>query len=474
MHVIVASIDYKNAPVDLREQFAFDDEELPEALGTLREMKSILECTIVSTCNRTEVYVVADQLHTGRHFTKKFLSQWFDAPQESFSHVLNIRENDDAIVHLMRVSTGLESMVIGETQILGQVKMSFRTAQKLGATGTVFNQLFRQVITFAKKAHRETEINDKPASVSYAAVELGKQMFGDFTGKHVLIFGAGKMSELTAQHLRSNGSETITVMNRTYERAEELAGHVMGQARSMEEMENVLLDTDVLISSTGSDQYVLQPENVANIIKKRKGRPLFMVDIAVPRDIDPALGKLEDVYLYDIDDLQGIVAANMEERKTAAAKIEAMLEKEMEVFKDWLHELGVVPVISALRTKALSIQSETMNSIERKIPDLDERERKVLRKHTKSIVNQLLKEPITRAKEMAAEENREDALELFTEIFGLEEEVAEAKEAEALKILEEAQKEVQSEPEEIEDEQQASFLFQGNTDNLYYRRDATV
>ncbi|QQK80953.1 glutamyl-tRNA reductase [Salicibibacter cibi] len=474
MHIIVASIDYKNAPVDLREQFAFDDEDLPEALGTLREMKSILECTIVSTCNRTEVYAVVDQLHTGRHFTKKFLSQWFDAPQDSFSHVLNVRENDDAVVHLMRVSTGLESMVIGETQILGQVKSSFRTAQKLGATGTVFNQLFRQVITFAKRAHKETEINDTPASVSYAAVELGKQMFGDFTGKHVLVFGAGKMSELTAQHLRANGSETITVMNRTYARAEELADHVKGQARSLEEMENTLLDTDVLISSTGSDQYLLQRENVEDIIKKRRGRPLFMVDIAVPRDIDPELGKLEDVYLYDVDDLEGIVAANMAERETAAAKIEAMLKQEIEVFKNWLHELGVVPVISALRTKALSIQSETMKSIERKIPDLDERERKVLRKHTKSIVNQILKEPITRAKEMAAEENREDALALFTEIFGLEDEVAEAKEAEALKILEEAQKEAQSAPEEKQDDEQASFVMQGSSNEPYYGRDATV
>ncbi|SDI58597.1 glutamyl-tRNA reductase [Natribacillus halophilus] len=470
MHILVASIDYKNAPVDMREQFAFDDEELPEAIGVLRDMKSILECTIVSTCNRTEVYAVVDQLHTGRHFIQKFISRWFDVPKEAFMHVLNVRENDEAITHLMRVSTGLESMVLGETQILGQVKASFRTAQKLGATGTVFNQLFRQVLTFAKRAHRETQINDKPASVSYAAVELGRQMFGDFTGKHVLILGAGKMSKLTAQHLNANGSERITVMNRTYERAEELAEQVGGHTRSLEEMEKSLLEADILISSTGSDQYVLKKEQVGEIVKKRKGRPLFMVDIAVPRDLDPDLGQLEDVFLYDIDDLEGIVAANMGERRAAAAQIETMIAKEMDDFKDWLHELGVVPVISALRTKALSIQAETMKSIERKMPDLDNRERKVLRKHTKSIVNQMLKEPITRAKEMAGEENREASLALFTEIFGLEDEVAEEKEREALKLLEQAQKEAEAENEEKkQDDPQVSVPLHGA-----YGHDLTV
>ncbi|MBB6448332.1 glutamyl-tRNA reductase [Geomicrobium halophilum] len=471
MHIIVASIDYKNAPVDLREQFAFDDEDLPEALETLREMKSVLECAIISTCNRTEVYAVVDQLHTGRHFTKKFLSQWFEAPQESFSHVLNMRENDDAINHLMRVSTGLESMILGETQILGQVKASFRTAQKLGSTGTVFNQLFRQVITFAKRAHKETGINDNPASVSYAAVELGRQMFGDFAGKNVLVVGAGKMSELTAQHLNANGSESITVMNRTYERAKELAENVKGQARPIEELENSLIEADIMISSTSSDQYILEKEQLKNLIKKRKGRPLFMIDIAVPRDLDPALGALEDVYLYDVDDLEGIVAANMSERKTAAADIEEMMGAELAAFKDWIHTLGVVPVISALRTKALSIQAETMKSIERKMPDMDDRERKVLSKHTKSIVNQLLKEPITRAKEMAGEEDSEESLKLFTEIFGLEDEVADAKEAEALRLLADAEKEVDSDLEEEKkrDKKRAPAILQGA-----YAQDAPV
>ncbi|GAJ99205.1 glutamyl-tRNA reductase [Geomicrobium sp. JCM 19055] len=427
MHIIVASIDYKRAPVDLREQFAFDEEELPKALSMLRDMKSILECTIISTCNRTEIYAVVDQLHTGRHFTKKFISQWFDVQPEQFQSVLDIRENDEAIEHLLKVSTGLESMILGETQILGQVKSSFSIAQENDATGTVFNQLFKQAITFAKRAHRETSINDNPASISYAAVELAKQIFGDFTNKHILILGAGKMSELTAKHLEANGAASITVMNRTFERAESLAATMKAEAKPIEELHTYLEEVDILISSTSADQYVLTQEMVAPIMERRSTKPLFMVDIAVPRDLDPELGKLEPIYLYDIDDLEGIVAANMEDRKEAAIQIEAMMTLEIETFKNWIDQLGVVPVISALRDKALMIQAETMESIERKMPNLTDRERKVLSKHTKSIVNQLLKEPITRAKEMAGEDDREQSLSLFIEIFGLSDEVAEAK-----------------------------------------------
>ncbi|WP_158736675.1 glutamyl-tRNA reductase [Alteribacillus sp. YIM 98480] len=430
MHILAAGLDYKTTPVEIREQLAFQDDTLPDALHQLRGMKSILECTIVSTCNRTEIYAVADQLHTGRHFIKKFLSQWFDLPVDDFSSYLNIRENDAAVQHLFRVVTGLDSMVLGETQILGQVKDSFLLAQQEDATGTVFNELFKQAVTFAKKAHHETEINDNAVSVSYAAVELGKKILGDFKDKHVMVLGAGKMSELTAKHLHSNGAAEITVLNRTYAKAAELAEKFLGKAESMDHLQTSIAKADIIISSTGSGDYVINKNMVEKVLKKRKGRPLFMVDIAVPRDLDPAIDSLDNIFLYDIDDLQGIVAANLEERKQEAEKIEEMIQAELGRFKEWVHTLGVVPVISALRTKALNIQSETMESIERKLPDLSEREKKVLRKHTKSIINQMLRDPITRAKELAAEPDADETLALFTEIFALEEEVELAKEAE--------------------------------------------
>ncbi|SDH35774.1 glutamyl-tRNA reductase [Alteribacillus persepolensis] len=430
MHILAAGLDYKTTPVEIRERLAFQDDALPEALQQLRGMKSVLECTIVSTCNRTEVYAVCDQLHTGRHFIKKFLSQWFNVPVEEFNSYLNIRENDAAVQHLLRVVTGLDSMVLGETQILGQVKDSFLLAQEQGATGTVFNELLKQAVTFAKKVHHETEINDNAVSVSYAAVELGRKILGDFRDKHVMILGAGKMSELTAKHLHANGAKDVTVLNRTYAKAAELAEKFLGKAESMTELQASIQKADVVISSTGANEYVIKKDMMEHVLKKRKGRPLFMVDIAVPRDLDPGMDSLDNVFLYDIDDLQGIVAANLEERKQEAAKIEEMIQDELKRFKEWVHTLGVVPVISALRTKALNIQAETMDSIERKLPDLSEREKKVLRKHTKSIINQMLRDPITRAKELAAEPDADETLALFTEIFALEEEVELAKEAE--------------------------------------------
>jgi len=438
MHILVIGLNYKTAPVEIREKFTFQDSELPAALEKLRKMKSILECTIVSTCNRTELYVVSDQLHTGRHYTKVFLADWFDLSREQFSHYLDIREDHHAIEHLFKVTCGLDSMILGETQILGQMKESFLLAQGEGATGTIFNQLFKQAVTLAKRAHSETEIGNHAVSVSYAAVELGKNIFGDFSDKHILIIGAGKMSELTAKHLHANGAKKITVINRTKAKAAELAKRFLGQARPLEELQQAIVEADILISSTGARDYVLTADMVSPGLKRRKGRPLFMVDIAVPRDLDPALAKFDDVYLYDIDDLQGIVEANLAERKKAAEKIELLVEAEIDEFKNWLGTLGVVPVISALRTKALSVQAETMESIERKLPNLTDREKKLLNKHTKSIVNQLLRDPITRIKELAGEQDAEQTLALFTKIFALEEELElqEQREKEKMKIKE--------------------------------------
>ncbi|PRO64922.1 glutamyl-tRNA reductase [Alkalicoccus urumqiensis] len=419
MHILVTSLNYKSTPVEIREKFTFQD-DLEAALEQLRHSKSILECVLVSTCNRTELYVVADQLHTGRYYTKLFLQEWFGIPKEEFSHYLQVREDEHAIEHLFRVSCGLDSMVLGETQILGQVRESFELARKAGTTGTVFNQLFRQAVTVAKRGHSETKIGENAVSVSYAAVELGRKIFGGFEDKKVLVMGAGKMSELTARHLTSSGVSDITVMNRTKSRAAELAERFSGKAESMEALEESLQYTDILISSTGSNNYVLTRENVSSLIKKRRGRPLFLVDIAVPRDLDPELAELDDVYLYDIDDLQGIVNANLEERREEAEKIELMIEEELVAFSQWLDTLGVVPVITALRQKASSVQEETMASLERKLSDMSEREKKVIRKHMKSIINQMLRDPITALKEIPGEENPEELLEYMTKVFGLE------------------------------------------------------
>ncbi|GAJ38262.1 glutamyl-tRNA reductase [Parageobacillus sp. VR-IP] len=427
MHVVVVGINYKTAPVEIREKLTFSEPELADAMKQLQQQKSILENVIVSTCNRTEIYAVVDQLHTGRYYIKAFLADWFHIDLDTLAPYLNVLENEAAVEHLFRVASGLDSMILGETQILGQVKTSYLLAQEAGTTGTIFNHLFKQAVTFAKRAHSETEIGAHAVSVSYAAVELAKKIFGDLSSKHVLIIGAGKMGELAAQNLYGNGVKKVTVVNRTLEKAEQLAKKFSGTAKSLSELSCALLEADIVISSTGAKGYIITKEMMAPLDKMRKGRPLFMVDIAVPRDLDPALAELESIFLYDIDDLEGIVQANLAEREKAARQIGNMIGTELVAFQQWLQTLGVVPVIAALREKALAIQAETMKSIERKLPHLSERDRKVLNKHTKSIINQLLRDPILRAKELAAEPNAEEALQLFMKIFNIEDAVEEQK-----------------------------------------------
>ena len=423
MHTLVVGLNYKTAPVEIREKLSFIEQDIPNAMEALQQQKSILENVIISTCNRTEIYAVVDQLHTGRYYIKQFLANWFNIPMEQFEDHLFIREDDASLNHLFRVTAGIDSMVLGETQILGQVKKSFLQGQKIGTTGTVYNYLFKQAVTFAKRAHSETAIGENAVSVSYAAVELAKKIFGSLQNKHVAILGAGKMGELAIQNLYGNGVGKVTVINRTFEKAQNLASKFDGDAKAMNELQCTLLEADILISSTGATEYVIDYDVMKDVAKFRKGDPLFMVDIAVPRDLDPKIGDIPNVFLYDIDDLQGIVQANLAERERAANEITAMIQDEIVQFKDWFKTLGVVPVISALRKKAASIQEETMMSIENKMPDLTERERKILNKHTKSIINQLLKNPILQAKEMANANDAAKQLALFQQIFGIEDEV---------------------------------------------------
>lgn len=425
MHTLVVGLNYKTAPVEIREKLSFIEQDLPFAMQALQKEKSILENVIVSTCNRTEIYAVVDQVHTGRYYIKHFLSKWFDIPIEQFENHLFIREDDASLNHLFNVTAGIDSMVLGETQILGQVRKSFLQGQQLGTTGTVYNQLFKQAVTFAKRAHSETAIGENAVSVSYAAVELAKKIFGSLKNKHVAILGAGKMGELAIQNLYGSGVGKVTVINRTYEKAQTLATKFEGDAKRMDELQCTLLEADILISSTGATEYVIDFELMKHVANMRKGAPIFMVDIAVPRDLDPKIGELPNVFLYDIDDLQGIVNANLAEREKAAEQIKQMVTVEVAQFKDWFATLGVVPVISALRKKAARIQEETMTSIENKMPNLTERERKILNKHTKSIINQLLKEPILQAKELANASNASEQLQLFQQIFGIEHDVQE-------------------------------------------------
>lgn len=432
MHILAIGLNYRTAPVEVREQFAIDSNDLSRALLQLKQTKSILECVIVATCNRTEIYAVVDRLQLHGDYIFAFLEAWFGIPVKEFAPHLYKYENDDAIRHLFRVTCGLDSMVIGETQILGQIRDAMLLAQKNKTTGTIFNTLFKQAVTLAKRAHSETSIGENAVSVSYAAVELGKRIFGQFSDKCVMIIGAGKMSELTVKHLHAGGARQVIVANRTIERAEVLAEQWNGIACSIDQMQQYLLKTDIIISSTGSREFVLNRKQVQHVMQKRKARPLFLIDIAVPRDFDPEIADIPNVFLYDIDDLEGIVESNMQVRKKEALIIDTMIAEELEAFHHWYRTLGVGPVIRALQVKAAAIHADTIESLFNKLPDLNDRQRKVIRKLTKSIANQMMHDPINRVKEMAAERGGDEALDLFVKMFALEQSVQEMEQADTL------------------------------------------
>ncbi|MCI3923596.1 glutamyl-tRNA reductase [Paenibacillus sp. TRM 82003] len=420
MHIVVIGLNYRTAPVEIRERFAIAPERLPEAVREMKAWKSVLECVIVATCNRTELYAVVDRDNWCHKHVRDFMETWFGVPREDFAPYLYVHEDDEAKRHLLRVACGLDSMVLGETQILGQVRDAFFLAQSERTTGTIFNMLFKQAITVAKRAHTDTGIGENAVSVSYAAVELGKRIFGSFQNKNVLIVGAGKMSELTAKHLRANGAGTIQVTNRTYARAEELAQRFGGQAYPFEELTRLLRGADVVITSTGSSQTILTKAQVEEAMHGRSSRPLFMIDIAVPRDLSPDIHEVPDVYLYDIDDLEGIVEANLEVRRQHSMQIEAMIDEELKIFDQWYRSLGVGPVIRALQDKASEIHKDTMESMRNKLPDLTDRELKIIHKLTKSMLNQMMHDPIQRVKEMAPERHGDEALEYVSKLFALE------------------------------------------------------
>lgn len=420
MNILVVGLNYRTAPVEIRERFSVSDQLLNSSLQELSSSNHLLETVVLSTCNRTEIYAVANEAEFGQDEIIDFLATASGISREVFFPFLYIYYDQMAVRHLFRVTCGLDSMVLGETQILGQVRDAFLHAQMSKTTGSTFNQLFKRAVTLAKQAHSETEIGRHAVSVSYAAVELAKKIFEELSDKTILIIGAGKMSELTAKHLYSSGATRVLVVNRTFERAKELADKFEGHAFELKSLDFAMKEADIVISSTGASSYVVMKEQVAHVMKHRRNRPLFLIDIAVPRDLDPEINKLPNVYLYDIDDLEGVIAANLEERKKEADKISVMLEEELAAFRQWQTEQAAVPLIAALREKANGIQNSVMESLQNKLPNLTDKELVHLQKHTMSIVNQLLREPIQQLKEMATEPQAELYLEAFSRIFGLQ------------------------------------------------------
>ncbi|HZD60566.1 MAG TPA: glutamyl-tRNA reductase [Anaerolineae bacterium] len=421
MHVIVAGLSHKTAPVEIRETVTFPEQVLSDSLHALIGYPAINEAVILSTCNRMEIYVVASDPDKGRDNIIQFICDYHKLSRDKLVDYLYFHEGTSAIHHLFRVASSLDSMVIGEAQILGQVKNAYNAAFEVDATATVLNRLFRHALRSGKRVRTETEIGESAVSISYAAVELAKKVFETLKGRTVMLVGAGEMIELTATHLVSNGVNKVIVTNRTFERAEALAQKFNGSAVRFNDFIDHMAYADIVISSTGAPHQIVSKSQVSHVMQKRKNKPIFFIDIAVPRDIDPAVANLYNVFAYDIDDLDSVVQTNLEERKKAAEIAEGIVENEVYDFSSWLSCLEVTPTIASLRRHAEQIRKQELEKHLRRLPNLTEAEINTLNALTSAIVNKMLHKPIVKAKECA---NRKDGylhIESLRMLFELDE-----------------------------------------------------
>jgi glutamyl-tRNA reductase len=416
--ISVIGLNHKTADIEVRERLAFNGPKLEEGLKGLSSLPGVKEAFIISTCNRVEIYLHSK--NTVSTQVIRFLSEFHSIPEELLKKSLYILNGLEAARHLFRVASSLDSMVIGEPQILGQVKEAFEFALGQKTTGPIINTLVKKAISAAKRVRTETRIAENAVSISYAAVELAKKIFEDLSTKTFMLLGAGEMAELAARHLISNGVRSVTVANRTYERGCELAREFNGRAIRFEDFPKELVHTDIVICSTGAPNYVVTKADMQEILKERKQKPVFLIDISVPRNIDPAINELDNVYLYDIDDLQGVVDSNILERKKEAEKAEKIIDEEVEKFQKWLSSLDSVPTIIALRKKAEDIKEAELRDFFNKFPDIDEKKKKAVIQLASTIVNKLLHPPTAALKEDS--EDRETLIATIKRLYSLNDE----------------------------------------------------
>jgi glutamyl-tRNA reductase len=418
MHLVLIGLSHKTAPVAIREKLTFPATVQQDALTQLKRLEQIAEAVIVSTCNRTEVYAVASGEDAGVEAVIDFLCDYHDLDRHELVRYLYIITGEAVVRHLFRVVASLDSMVIGEAQILGQVKEAYDHALNAGTTARAYNKLFRQSFEVGKRVRTETAIGESAVSISYAAVELAKKVFDTLDGRTILILGAGKMSELTAKHLVCNGVTRVLVANRTLSRAEEMADRFAGEAVAYERLYEAIAEADIVISSTAATEYVVTKTDLAPAVRHRN-RPLFLIDIAVPRDIDPAVNDLGSVFLYDIDDLSGVVESNLEERMTEARRAEGIIEEEIAAFFAWAESMEVVPTVTAIRAKAEVIRQMELEKAMKRL-DLSDKERKVVEALTCAIVNKMLHGPTARLKKAATGADGYLYVDVARALYGLE------------------------------------------------------
>ena len=417
MKLLLTGLSHKTAPVHLREKLAISDALLPRALQDLQNLGAA-EAVVLSTCNRVEFTVsTTDDVDPGP-VLDQFLNQW-QVPRSAFDGHLYRLESRDAIQHIFRVASSLDSMVVGEPQILGQLKAAYAAAKTEGSVGGLLETVLTRAFSAAKRVRSETGIGQMAVSVSYAAVELARRIFGSLNGQRVLIIGSGKMGELAAKHLRRSGATKIFVTNRTRARAEEMATLFDGRAIDYAAFPAMLHEIDIVIASSGSPHFILTREDMQRVIAQRKNKPMFLIDIAVPRNIDPAVNDIDGVFLYDVDDLAGVVNENLKERGKQAEQAEAIIAEEVELMMARLRIEGVAPTIVSLQEQLEEIRAAEVSRALRRMSGLTQEQQQQIDAMARSIVNKIAHGPISELRRNAAEPEGDRAIEVIRKVFHL-------------------------------------------------------
>jgi len=422
MNFQLIGINHKTAPVEVRERLAIPEPRLPEALRRLAEHPGVDEGLILCTCNRVEMWA---QTRNGGADLRAFLRNYFLLdPADYEPHLYEYREQD-AIRHLFRVAASLDSMVVGEPQILGQVKEAYATARAVGAVHSQLDLLLTRAFAVAKRVRNETAVGSSAVSVASVAVELAKKIFGALDGKHVYLVGAGKMSELAARHLLAHGAAAILVANRTYERATQLAARFNGEAIRFEELYNTCDRADIVITSTGAPRAIFRREHGELFLSRRKNRPMFFIDIAVPRDVDPEMNKLDGIFVYDIDDLQQAVSGHVADRRQEAERAEIIVNIEVERFQARVQALDVVPTIVSLQDHLETIRQAEIDRVRGRLGPLSPDQEIALEKLTRGIINKIMHTPITTLKTAARGPEVTTLIDVVRRLFKLQEKAEE-------------------------------------------------
>lgn len=418
--LILIGLNHKTAPIEIRECFAFSDEDARSALTALCAEPAIDEAVLLSTCNRVELILVAAEATEAVERAKAFLVRTKQVPLDRFDESLYIHNGEEAARHLFRVAASLDSMVLGEPQILGQVKAAYRAATEQKTSGVILNRLLHRTFFVAKRIRTETGIGDHAVSISYAAIELARKIFGSLRKKKVLLIGAGEMAELAVEHLIRNRADSVFVANRTFERGMELAARYKGTAIRFEEIIPHLEQVDIIISSTGSQEYVLRPSDVKGIMRHRRNRPLFFIDIAVPRDIDPRINLIDNAYVYDIDDLNEVVDDNIQDRQREAIKADRIIDAAIIQFRQWYESLNVVPTIKALHAKIRGVTQREVEKTLGQMPHLTPEDRRAIERMMAAAVSKILHDPTRYLKSDGCMGDRSASLDVARKLFKLD------------------------------------------------------